>query len=146
MIGFSDILVVIGLLAVRVGIPIAVMALLVYLFKRLDRRWEQEARAQQDQQPAAGAAVARPTVRPSGGRDLPGIQMPFDPSRPVPVGLVAAPRQPCWDIKGCSKTQYQQCAAYQNPDMLCWQARLKVDGKIPEACPSCEIFQRYPTM
>jgi hypothetical protein len=150
MINFADILVVIGLFVLRIGVPVAIMAALVYSLKRLDQRWEAEARAQQAaEQPARQVAktqpaTAQPVARPA-RVDAPVAQMPFDPTRRTQAGLLPmGENQHCWDVKACAETNYEKCAAYQHPDQPCWQARLQAEGKIPESCPSCEIFQNYP--
>ncbi len=167
MISFSDILAVIGLFVLRIGVPIAVVAGLAYALKRLDKRWQAEAEEQLTAQPpavrpatqpakqpvkqpavsvpaAAAAAKAAAAERERVRVDKAGRPLPFDPTSLQP-GLVArAEGRACWDVKGCAKSAYEQCAAYANPTQACWQARLEAEGKIPDACPSCEIFQRYP--
>ena len=45
MMDFIDLLGVIGMFLLRVGVPLAITVGVVYLLKRLDRRWEAEARA-----------------------------------------------------------------------------------------------------
>ncbi len=148
MINFTDVLVVTGLFVLRIGVPIAIIAALAYGLRRLDQRWEAEARAQQAaerparqvvrQQPATVKQAA--TVVRAG---TPVAQPPYDPARQP--GLLPLPDgQHCWDVKNCAEADYKQCPAYQHPDQPCWQARLQADGKIPEKCPSCEIFQKYP--
>jgi hypothetical protein len=150
MINFADILVVIGLFVLRIGVPVAIMAALVYGLKRLDQRWEAEARSQQgaDQpatqvaktQPASAQAVARPARA-----TVAATQVPFDPTRRAQPGLLPTGEdQHCWDVKACAEANYKKCAAYQHQDQPCWQARLAAEGKIPETCPNCEIFQSYP--
>jgi hypothetical protein len=152
MIDFLDILVVIGMFALRIGVPVAIMAGLVYVLKRLDRRWEAEARAQQEarmRQPL----VQQPAERPSRARraPAPSAAIPFVPPPTYPVssqpGLrMAALAQPCWDRWGCTQSAKAECAATQHPELPCWQARFDAEGKIPETCVSCEYFQRYPLM
>lgn len=165
MISFVDLLVVGGLFLLRVGVPAAVIAGLAYLLKRLDRRWEEEARAEQrarqalhlggqalrpDQQPEKPQPAGRPvtTIR------VPEVKIPFVPPPPSPSpftlpqpGLVmAAPAGHCWDVRGCSESARSKCPASQHPELSCWQARLDAEGHIPDDCVSCDIFQRYPLM
>ncbi len=152
MFNFTDILVVIGMFILRIGVPVAVTAGLVYVLKRLDHKWEEEAQAQQAAQRAIERPLERPVQQPAvvqaPSKVKIGVgraQLPFDAGRLQQPGLV--PRlgtQTCWDIKGCKEADYKECPAYQHPDQACWQARLQADGKIPEKCPTCEIFQRYP--
>ncbi len=160
MITFSDILAVIGLFVLRIGVPIAVIAGLAYALKRLDQRWQAEADEQLAARPPAAQPAARPLKQPV---KEPAVSIPaaakaaaaavaaerervrvVEQARLQP-GLVArAPGKPCWDVKGCAKSDYEKCAAYAHPGQACWQARLEAEGKIPDGCPTCEIFQRYP--
>lgn len=157
MLNFVDLLMIAGFFALRIGAPILVMVGLVYLLKRLDRRWEAEARATQARvqpttQPAEQPGAAMPrrgtTVR------VPTTPQPVLPWAPPPTagrtpapqpGLMAAPMpQPCWAVKGCSDTKRANCPALQHPEAPCWQARFDAEGAIPEECVHCEVFQRYP--
>ncbi len=151
MISIADMAIVLGMFAVRIGIPLGVVLLLGYFLKRLDRRWEAEARAertaaavaeQASAQPAAPGPVRRPGV------DVPGPQLPYKPVPPrIPQpGLVVMNGKHCWDVKGCSVERKANCAAVQHPDTPCWQARMESEGRIPDACPNCDVFQRYPLM
>jgi hypothetical protein len=158
MLNFTEILAVAGLFALRIGVPLLLTAGLVYLLKRLDRRWEAEARAQRSQaaeQPAAQPAVQPPAPRPvtvvkvpAPQKQLPWVPPPGVGQRPtVQPGLMAGPApKACWEIKGCSLDQRGQCAAPQRPDTPCWQARFDAEGAIPEGCVECELFQSYPKM
>jgi hypothetical protein len=44
--GLTQVLIIIGLFLLRLGVPIAITAAVVYLFHRLDARWQREAEAQ----------------------------------------------------------------------------------------------------
>ncbi len=66
----TDVLMIIGLFTLRIGVPLAVIVSLAYLLKRLDRRWEAEARKQMGitrpaeqgiEQPARRSEVPEPT-------------------------------------------------------------------------------------
>jgi hypothetical protein len=149
MMDFIDVMGVIGMFLLRVGVPLAITAGVVYLLKRLDRRWEAEARAQQ----GVAKAEEQPTRLPvtpkkrAPSPELPFIPPPVQPERRIQPGLVAAPvGQPCWNVKGCAPDAREKCAAPEHPDMPCWQARFEAEGKIPEECVGCDIFQRYPVM
>ena len=155
MVSLTDLLVVAGFFLVRIGIPLLLMAGLVYGLKRLDRWWEAEAReAQQRAQAAERPAVQPQTQKPGRVVRLPGAQpqLPWVPppavgKRPAQPGLMAAPApQACWDVKGCSESQRAACAAPKPPELPCWQARFDAEGAIPEACVKCDMFQRYPMM
>lgn len=159
MLNFMDVLAIAGFFALRVGAPIVVMVGLAYLLKRLDHRWEAEARAMQ--------ARAQPTVQPAAQPGAPAprrgttVRMPMTPQPTLPwvpppttgripaqqPGLMAAPApQPCWAARGCSAAQRANCAAAQHPEAPCWQARFDAEGAIPEECVHCDVFQRYPMM
>jgi hypothetical protein len=156
MMNLIDILAVVGMFALRIGVPIAVMSGMVYLLKRLDQRWEAEARAQQQarmSQQAAEQPAQRPSERPAPGKRVPApsapipfIPPPAYPTSPQPGLMMAQPSQSCWDRWGCSESAKAKCAAPQHPGVPCWQARFDAEGKIPEACVNCEYFQRYPLM
>ncbi len=167
MIDFTDMAVFVGLLFLRVGVPILIVVGVGYLLKRLDRRWEAEARAYQAKVASEQPEVPAPQpVAPTPGR-RPGKQpatpqpLPFIPPQPVSkeqrpgvymqAGIAAKPGMPasgkhCWDEKGCSDSKQASCAAPSHPDQPCWQARLAAEGHIPEECVSCDVFQRYPSM
>ncbi len=170
MLDFTDIAVFIGMLLLRVGVPALVIVAIGYGLKRLDRRWEAEAREYQ-----AKVASERPVVQPEAPAPQPvaptpsrrpGKQpvtpqpLPFIPPQPAQKeqrpgvyvqpgiagsGLSAASRH-CWDEKGCSEARKAGCAAPSHPDQPCWQARLQAEGHVPEECVTCDVFQRYPSM
>ncbi len=152
MLSFVDLLVVIGFFALRIGVPVLIMAGLVYLLKRLDRRWEAEARALQAQTRAAAQPTAPAPARGTKVR-VPVSPTPTLPWVPPPAvtqlpaqqpGLTAAAAQPCWMVKGCSDAKRANCAAAQHPELPCWQARFDAEGAIPDECVHCDAFQRYP--
>lgn len=163
MISFTDILALVGMVALRFGVPVLIVAGLGYLLKRLDARWEAEARAEQ----RTSRAAEQPAIRPTPSRPAvpSGTQIPTPPPMPfivpaimakqaqqqaqqVQPGLLATPPTAarCWDVRGCTPDQKANCAAPGRPDVPCWQARFDAEGHIPEECVSCDIFQRYPKM
>lgn len=157
MLSFMDLLAVVGFFALRIGAPLLAMAGVVYFLKRLDRRWEAEARAMQERtQPAARPAVQPSAPRPGTKVRVPVAPQPALPWLPPPAvgrlpaqqpGLMAMPApQACWTAKGCSESQQASCAAPQHPELPCWQARFDAEGAIPEDCVKCDVFQRYPMM
>ena len=163
MLDFLDLVGLLGMIFLRFGIPLILVAGAGYFLKRVDARWEAEARAAQaaeegeqsgiaPEAPARPAQPARPVQRrapapgplptfvpPPAGKSVP-IQTAIQP------GMMMAASQHCWDVKGCSEEAKASCAAPANPGVPCWQARLDAEGRIPEACVECDIFQRYPTM
>lgn len=170
MLDLTDIAVFTGLLLLRVGVPALIVLGIGYFLKRLDRRWEAEARAYQakvaSEQPAVGEELPAPLPAPTPSR-RPGKQpvtpqpLPFIPPQPaskeqrpgmyVQPGIVAGPGvsaagKHCWDEKSCGESKKANCAAPSHPDQACWQARFNAEGHVPEECVSCDIFQRYPSM
>ena len=157
MINFTDMLVFTGMLFLRFGVPLLVVIGIGYLLKRLDRRWEAEAWAEQAKAKAAEVPAEQPAVpapRPAvpARTPVPAPVLPFIPPpvretpRPQPGMTMARTAQPCYDAKGCSDASKAQCAAPQHPEKPCWQARFDAEGAIPEDCVGCDIFQRYPMM
>jgi hypothetical protein len=159
MINFTDMLVFAGMLFLRFGVPLLIVIGIGYLLKRLDRRWEAEAWAEQAKAQAAEVPAEQPSVpapcpRPAvpARTPVPAPVLPFIPPpvretpRPQPGMTMARAAQPCYDAKGCSDTSKAQCAAPQHPEKPCWQARFDAEGAIPEDCVGCDIFQRYPMM
>jgi hypothetical protein len=158
MMSFLDLVVVAGMFFLRIGVPLLVMAGLVYGLTRLDRRWEAEARASRQAEAAKQPAV-QPGTRPQAPKPgtvirvpAPQPQVPWVPppavgKLPTQPGLMAAPApQSCWEAKGCSDAKRAECAAPQHPGVLCWQARFNAEGAIPEDCVECDQFQRYLKM
>jgi len=148
MMNFIDLMGVIGMFLLRVGVPLAVTGGLVYLLKRLDKRWEIEARAERK----AGKVIEQPAQMPATpGKPAPSPELPFIPPPAVPdrriqPGVSAAQiAQPGLSAKS-SRPLKAQCSAPQSPDKACWQARFEAEGQIPEECVGCDIFQRYPVM
>jgi hypothetical protein len=148
MMNFIDLMAVIGMFLLRVGVPVAVTVGMVYLLKRLDRRWEMEARAERK----AGKAVEQPAgvpvapSKPVPSPELPFIPPPAAPDRRIQPGLSAGPAvQPGVSARP-GRAEKALCSAPQNTGKACWQVRFDSEGQIPEECVNCDIFQRYPVM
>ena len=60
MINFTDMLVFAGMLFLRFGVPLLIVIGIGYLLKRLDRRWEAEAWAEQAKAKAAEVPAEQP--------------------------------------------------------------------------------------
>ena len=166
MIDFVDIAVFAGMVFLRVGVPLLILVGAGYLLKRLDRRWEAEARqyqakmaAEQPELPAPqpSAPARQPGKQPITPQPLPFVPPPSPAKEQRPAlyaqaGVAAAKSgmsasaKHCWDEHGCSESKMGACAAPSHPDQPCWQARFNAEGHIPEECVSCDIFQRYPSM
>jgi len=158
MITFTDISVVAGMMFLRVGVPLMVVIGLGYLLKRLDRRWEAEAREQQVQmagqqpevpapQPVAPSRrpAQQPTPQPLPFVPPPAVEKDQRPAMYAGAGL-ATPSKNNWSSKSCSQAVSSAYAATGLQNQGCWQVRLKAEGHIPEECVNCDVFQRYPTM
>lgn len=153
---FLDLLVVIGMAFLRFGVPALVIVAIGYGLKRLDARWEREAREYSAKQPQArkgvqpAAPVRKPQPQPQpfippavrDSRIQPGVSMAVPSQAPIRVGSA---QQACWDAKKCSPATKAECAAPQHPELPCWQARFEAEGAIPADCAQCDVFKRYPT-
>jgi hypothetical protein len=127
----AEVLYIIGLFVLRLGVPALIILTIAYFLRRLDARWEQEARLEQE-----AGRVTRKVVE---QKDV----FPTLPHSPLPQPLLAAfdsYGKPCWEIKDCDPIAVEQCPAHQNPNMSCWQARREAEGKIPLECYHCELF------
>ena len=95
--------IILGLL-LRIGIPAAVTALIFFLLRRLDKRWQKEAEA-------------------------------------IPV---INSQRPCWEIKGCTEEKRQNCPAFSQTGVPCWQVFRTKNGLLREDCLGCEVFRQAP--
>jgi len=55
--------------------------------------------------------------------------------------VIEKPR--CWEIKGCSPEQVENCIASKSP-LPCWQAYRLPNGYLREECISCTVFRDAP--
>lgn len=87
MLDFTDIAVFIGMMLLRVGVPALVIVAIGYGLKRLDRRWEAEARAYQAkvaaEQPAVQPEAPQPVAPRRPGKQPATPQLPFVPPQPA---------------------------------------------------------------
>ena len=107
---------IIGMFLLRLGIPLAVIAVVCHWFKCLDARWTAEANAFQRAQRWDADAAAAYTAQQS------------------------FLQTPCWEQRGCQEEQRTRCAAGQQPCLPCWLARMRSEGRLPTACAGCAIF------
>jgi len=94
----------------RFGLPVILTTLVIWLFRRLDDRWQAEAQVFQ-QRGAARSLV--PAIR-------------------------------CWVLNDCPEERRQNCVAYQNQDIPCWQNFRAIDGSLKEKCLGCGVFRGAP--
>ncbi len=112
--GIWDAVVIAGMFILRLGVPLAITVAIGYLLRRLDAKWQAEAWAQWE-----ASEMQRATAE--------------------PVASSAA-KQPCWTLKGCGEAMRDQCPAFKRPDIPCWLARRRAEGRLPAACYECELF------
>mgnify|MGYP003959259255 FL=1 len=62
--------------------------------------------------------------------------------RSTPESLFPALR--CWILNDCPEERHQNCKAYQNQDIPCWQNFRTVDGSLKESCLGCGVFRGAP--
>lgn len=109
----TETLFVLGLFAVRVGIPIAItLAFGAWLEKKLRPRDEQ-----------------LETTRK--------IEM----ARRLSDRRAKVIQLHCWDLHHCESTQRAQCAAFKHPELPCWLALQVEGGKVRQGCFTCGLYQ-----
>ena len=111
--------VLVVLFALRCILPLALTLAFGYLMNRLVDRWQAEDIAEEEGVMEAEPSVSRkPRVR------LPAVTIP------------------CWILNNCEETKRVNCAAYKQPGIPCFLARLRSDGVRPAGCPDCPIYAR----
>jgi len=105
-----------GLFVLRIGVPLAIIFGLGYGLRRLDAKWQAEAMAQHATELAKQAEAA------------PNIE------------IIKITDPPCWRTNDCPRSDFDQCAAYNNPDTPCWLARFRPEGHLPAKCYLCPRF------
>ncbi len=158
---FTDFLVFLGMVFLRFGVPALIVVGAGYLLKRLDKRWEAEAREyaakRAAEQPAVQPEAPRPAEQPATPARKPteAPQMPFiippatirDQRQQVAQpGMMAPVAESGRNAKRSASNGKPLCSAPQNAGKPCWQTRLDAEGKIPDECVACDIFQRHPIM
>ena len=105
------------LFALRCVFPLALTIVIGYLMNRLVDRWEaEEAISLQE-----GIEIVQET------KSSEGIKLPV-------VTL------PCWLVRKCDPVKRDNCPAFKQQGIPCWQARLRVEGQMPDTCPTCPIY------
>jgi hypothetical protein len=117
--GLSDALVIAGMFILRLGVPLAITLAVGYLLVRLDRKWQAEAWAEWESS-----------------------QLEQEEQAKQAAGRVASPvaGQFCWELKECGQAVREQCSAFKRPNIPCWLARRRAEGRLPVACYDCELF------
>jgi hypothetical protein len=131
--GQTNVLLIVLLFALRLGIPVLVTVLIAYGLRRLDAKWQAEAEAEEK---ALNKPLApQPQPQPQPARS--GITPPM--RQPIPVAMAGG--QPCWSVKGCSESMRATCAAFNQPNVPCWTARMNAEGRLPAGCQDCKLYQ-----
>ncbi|MEZ4770980.1 MAG: hypothetical protein R2844_21500 [Caldilineales bacterium] len=121
------------LFVLRLGVPVLLTVGLGLLLKRLDARWQAEAREQRNAMEAATPAKPSDRPKPVGQRT----------TQPL-VALSGIGAQPCWAVKGCTDSMRAACAASHQPNVPCWQARTIAEGRLPSECKACDLHIPAP--
>lgn len=130
--GQSNVLLVILLFIMRLGIPVLVTVAIAYGLRRLDAKWQAEAEAKAQTKSVVPQAPQPKPARIGNGA---GVTIPL--RQPV----AGAAGQPCWSLKGCSESMRANCAAFHQPNVPCWSARMNAEGRLPEGCKDCKVYQ-----
>jgi hypothetical protein len=109
-----ELLAVVGLFLIRFGVPLLISGGVAWWLFRLDAKWRREA-----------PAVYIPTGAPAGAAG---------PGHSRIIG------EPCWVYRACPEQVRDKCPAYLQPDVPCWLARLRNDGRLTGGCRCCSIF------
>ena len=106
---------VVSLFILRLGVPLAITFAVAYFLRRLDAKWQAEAWAEWEADQPEERVIA----------ETRGLQ---------------ASKQLCWSLKGCDESVRADCPAPKQPDIPCWLARRRAEGRLPAACYNCRLF------
>jgi hypothetical protein len=112
--GLLQTAVIAGMFLLRIGLPLAITLGVAYALRRLDAKWQAEAWAELETSQTQDTVITQ--VKP----------------------LVN--EQPCWSTNGCDEAARANCAAPKQPDIPCWLARRRSEGKLPAECYNCAQF------
>jgi hypothetical protein len=113
--GLLEAAIIVGMFVLRLGVPLAITLAVAYFLRRLDAKWQAEAWAEWE--------AARPQEETAAE------------TKALKVG-----KQPCWSLKGCDEAARATCAAPKQPNIPCWLARRRSEGRLPAECYNCSIF------
>lgn len=63
--GLLQVAVIVGMFILRLGVPLLITLLVAYWLRRLDGRWEAEARARQETEPTVTEEAQKPISKPT---------------------------------------------------------------------------------
>lgn len=109
-----EILAVIGFTLLRFGVPFLITAGVAWWLYRLDRKWSGTA-------PVASSPADTPAARATAAHNR----------------IIG---EPCWVYRACPEKVREQCPAYLHPELPCWLARLRHDGRLAGGCRCCSVF------
>ena len=107
--------VIAGMFFLRLGVPLAITLTVAYFLRRLDAKWQAEAWVEWEASQPQKKVIAE-------------------------AKLLQAGKQPCWSLKGCDEAVRANCAAPKQPDIPCWLARRRSEGRLPPECYDCGQF------
>mgnify|MGYP000852442878 FL=1 len=119
----SEVFALTALFLLRLGVPLAVTVLITWWLKSLDARWQAEAEARR-----ATAIVGAGQARGGAFKAPQALQLP------------------CLILRNCGDDRQRNCAACKEPELPCWMARLRSDGRLPSACYGCALFRLRPRL
>jgi hypothetical protein len=113
--GLLDLAVIAGMFLLRIGVPLGLTLVVAYFLRRLDARWQAEAWAEWEASHSQEEVIAKAKL--------------LQPSEAC-----------CWSQKGCDEAARANCATPKQPDIPCWLARRRSEGKLPAECYNCAQF------
>jgi len=63
--GLLQVAVIVGMFILRLGVPLLITLLVAYWLRRLDSKWEAEARARQEVEPTVTEEMQKPIPKPT---------------------------------------------------------------------------------
>ncbi len=136
--GQTNVLLIILLFILRLGIPVLVTVAIAYGLRRLDAKWQAEAEAEAK---AQAKVVAPPAPQSQAYPERQWRRQRHQHTGAPAFRVAMAGGQPCWSIKGCNDSMRANCAAFHQPNMPCWSARLNAEGRLPAGCKDCKLYQ-----
>lgn len=113
----SQLIGVISMFVLRLGVPLAITLLVGYGLRRLDAKWQAEARTRLEAHRAWNKKEIESAIE-----------------------MYHVIEQPCWVLRECPESVRLDCPACQQPDIPCWMARRQAEGRLPSTCYYCELF------
>jgi hypothetical protein len=114
---WQAVLMVAGMFLLRLGVPVGITFAVAYWLRHLDAKWQAEALARRADELARQQPQAKREIE---------ILKVIDP--------------PCWVTNSCSETKLLNCPACQQPEIPCWLARFRTEGRLPAKCYGCRYF------